>query len=49
MLTFANEGAEGVKIHEKHANVICERPLKGNSHKKYNGHHFVYTSNIVRR
>ena len=30
MLTSANEGGgEGVKKHEKHANVICERPLIG--------------------
>ena len=27
MLTIANEGGEGVKKHEKHANVICERSL----------------------
>ena len=27
MLTIANQGGgEGVKNHEKHANVICERP-----------------------
>ena len=26
MLTIANQGGEGVKKHEKHANVICERP-----------------------
>ena len=25
MLTIANQGWEGVKKHEKHANVICER------------------------
>ena len=27
MLTIANQGGEGVKNYEKHANVICERPL----------------------
>ena len=27
MLTIANQGEDGVKKHEKHANVICERPL----------------------
>ena len=27
MLTIANKGGEGVKKPEKHANVICERPL----------------------
>ena len=28
MLTIANKGGEGVKKPEKHANVICERPLR---------------------
>ena len=35
MLTIANQGREGVKKHEKHANVICERPPNSNGPRRY--------------